>query len=113
MAERTAVRVEAAPYIRRRIPNYEILDEEGLALIEANAETVLEEIGVRFSDNPGALALWRGAGAEVVSTRRLGWGLALLGAPSLAWSVWLTSTDPGPAYFVTPPVCGSWPSAPC
>jgi trimethylamine--corrinoid protein Co-methyltransferase len=30
-AERTAPRVEAAPYIQRRIPNYEILDEEGLA----------------------------------------------------------------------------------
>ena len=64
-AERTAVRIEAAPFIRRRIPNYEILDEEGLALIEANAETVLEEIGVRFSDNPGALRLWKDAGADV------------------------------------------------
>ena len=63
-AERTAVRVEAAPFIRRRIPNYEILDEEGLALIEANAETVLEEIGVRFSDNP------RGAGALEGRRRR-------------------------------------------
>ena len=41
----TAVRVEAAPFIRRRIPNYEIPDEDGLALIEANAERVLEEIG--------------------------------------------------------------------
>ena len=29
-AERTAHRVEAAPFIRRRIPTYEILDEEGL-----------------------------------------------------------------------------------
>ena len=56
------MRVEAAPFIRRRIPNYEILDEEGLALIEANAETVLEEIGVRFADNPEALKLWREAG---------------------------------------------------
>ncbi len=64
-AERTAVRVEAAPFIQRRIPNYEILDEEGLALIEANAETVLEEIGVRFSDNPEALKLWKDAGADV------------------------------------------------
>ena len=68
-AERTAVRVEAAPFIRRRIPNYEILDEEGLALIEANAETVLEEIGVRFADNPGALKLWQDAGADVKGDR--------------------------------------------
>ena len=68
-AERTAPRVEAAPFIRRRIPNYEILDEEGLALIEANAETVLEETGVRFADNPAALELWRGAGADVRGDR--------------------------------------------
>ena len=68
-AERTAVRVEAAPFIRRRIPNYEILDEEGLALIEANAETVLEEIGVRFAENPEALKLWREAGADVRGDR--------------------------------------------
>ena len=63
------MRVEAAPFIRRRIPNYEILDEEGLALIEANAETVLEEIGVRFSENPEALKLWKDAGADVRGDR--------------------------------------------
>jgi trimethylamine---corrinoid protein Co-methyltransferase len=68
-AERTAHRVEAAPFIRRRIPNYEILDEEGLATIEANAEIVLEEIGVRFADNEPALALWREAGADVRGDR--------------------------------------------
>ncbi|QDL93274.1 trimethylamine methyltransferase family protein [Paroceanicella profunda] len=64
-AERTAVRFDCAPAIRRRIGTFDILDEEGLSLIEANAETVLEEIGVRFADNPGALARWREAGAEV------------------------------------------------
>ncbi|MFO1106370.1 MAG: trimethylamine methyltransferase family protein [Amaricoccus sp.] len=68
-AERTAVRVEAAPFIRRRIPNYEILDEDGLALIEANAERVLEEIGVRFAENPEALRLWKDAGADVRGDR--------------------------------------------
>lgn len=68
-AERSGSRIEAAPYIRRAIPNYEILDEDGLALIEANAERVLEEIGVNFTDNPGALARWREAGAEVRGER--------------------------------------------
>jgi trimethylamine--corrinoid protein Co-methyltransferase len=68
-AERGAHRIEAAPYIRRRIPNYEILDEEGLALIEANADRVLEEIGVNFVDNPAALELWRNAGADVKGER--------------------------------------------
>jgi trimethylamine---corrinoid protein Co-methyltransferase len=66
---RTAVSFEAARFIERRIPDYEILDEEGLSMIEANAETVLWEIGVTFADNPGALALWRDAGAEVAGER--------------------------------------------
>ncbi|MEM8570127.1 MAG: trimethylamine methyltransferase family protein [Pseudomonadota bacterium] len=68
-AERTAPRIEAARFIERRIPNFEILNDEALELIEANAETVLEEIGVSFVDNPGALARWREAGADVRGER--------------------------------------------
>lgn len=76
-AERTAVRIEAAKFIERRIPNFEILNEEALEIIEANAETILEEIGVNFVENPGALALWKDAGADVQGERvRIPRGLA-------------------------------------
>lgn len=76
-AERTAVRIEFARYIERNIPNLEILNEEALEIIEANAETVLEEIGVNFVENPAALALWRAAGADVQGERvRIPRGLA-------------------------------------
>ena len=76
-AERTAVRIEAAKYIERNVPNFEILTPEALEIIEANAETVLEEIGAVFSDNPAALELWRNAGADVTGERvRLPKGLA-------------------------------------
>ncbi len=68
-AERTAVRIEAARYIERAIPTMEILSEEGLQIIEENAERVLEEIGIAFTDNPAALALWREAGADVQGER--------------------------------------------
>jgi trimethylamine--corrinoid protein Co-methyltransferase len=68
-AERTAVSFETARYIERNIPNFEILNEEALQIIEANAETVLEEIGVNFVENPGALELWRAAGADVRGER--------------------------------------------
>ncbi len=68
-AERTAVRFEAAHFIERNIPNFEILNAEGLEIIEANAETVLEEIGVNFVDNPAALERWREAGADVRGER--------------------------------------------
>ncbi len=76
-AERTAVRIEAAKYIERNIPNLEILNEEALQIIETNAEVILEEIGVAFTDNPAALEIWRNAGADVTGERvRLPKGLA-------------------------------------
>ncbi|MEM6896507.1 MAG: trimethylamine methyltransferase family protein, partial [Pseudomonadota bacterium] len=76
-AERTGIRIEAAKYITRAVPNLEFLDEAALELIEENAETVLEEIGVVFAENPAALDRWRAAGAEVVGERvRLPRGLA-------------------------------------
>jgi trimethylamine---corrinoid protein Co-methyltransferase len=68
-AERTAVSFDSARFIQRNIPNFEILNEEALQIIEWNAETVLEEIGVNFVDNPGALDLWRKAGADVKGER--------------------------------------------
>lgn len=68
-AERTAVSIETARYIERKIPVFEVLDEEALEIIETNAETILDEIGVNFVNNPGALALWRAAGARVEGER--------------------------------------------
>ena len=68
-AERTAVSLETARYIERNIPNLEILNDEALQIIEWNADTVLEEIGVNFVDNPAALEIWRAAGADVRGER--------------------------------------------
>ena len=68
-AERTAVSFETAKFIQRNIPNFEILNEEALQIIEYNAETVLEEIGVNFVENEAALQRWRDAGADVRGER--------------------------------------------
>lgn len=76
-AAHSAVRIETAKYIERKIPNFEILDDEAIEIIEYNADTVLEEIGVNFVDNPEALERWRAAGAEVTGERvRIPRGLA-------------------------------------
>lgn len=76
-AERSAVSFETARYIERNIPNFEVLTEEALEVIEYNAETVLEEIGVNFLDNPDAIARWRDAGADIDGERvRIPRGLA-------------------------------------
>ena len=76
-AERTAVSVDSAKYIERNIPNYEVLSEADLDVIEANAETILAEIGVGFPENPEALERWKAAGASVDGDRvRIPRGLA-------------------------------------
>ncbi len=68
-AERTSVKFDVAPTIRRKFKPIEFLDEEALSTVEANAETILEEIGVAFSENPKALERWRDAGADVRGDR--------------------------------------------
>jgi len=76
-AARNAVSFETAKYIERKIPNFEVLNDEALEIIEYNAETMLEEIGVNFVENPAALARWRDAGADVDGERvRIPRGLA-------------------------------------
>ncbi len=52
-------------HLARTLPPVHVLDEEGLAQIEQNAETILCDVGVAFQDFPRALELWRAAGADV------------------------------------------------
>ena len=57
------------PFIRRKLKNYEVLDEEGLWLIEANTDLIMEEIGLEFREDEEALAMWKEAGADVKGAR--------------------------------------------
>ena len=59
----------SAAFIERKIPYFEILSEEALELIENNADTVLEEIGIEFKEFPKALELFKEAGADVDGER--------------------------------------------
>ena len=68
-AARSKPQIAAIPYITRKIPVYEVLDEAGIEIIEQNAETILEEIGIEFRDDEEALQLLREAGAEVDGSR--------------------------------------------
>ena len=58
-----------SPFIDRKIPYFEVLNDEALETIEYNAETVLEEIGIEFRDFPEALELLRNAGADIDGER--------------------------------------------
>lgn len=68
-ADREAPPTEVVAYLTRSVPPYEVLDEEGLATIEENADTILEEVGVEIVEFPEALEIFAGAGAKVDGTR--------------------------------------------
>ena len=57
------------PYIQRKIGVFDILSDEGAELIETNAETILQEIGMEFRDDPEVLAILKDAGADVQGER--------------------------------------------
>ncbi len=55
-------------FIRRDIAPYDLLHDDGLALIESKADQLLGTIGIEFHDDPEALRLFRAAGASVEGT---------------------------------------------
>ncbi len=58
--------VEKIPFITRTLTPVEVLSEEGVSLIEQNADTILEQVGVEIHGAPDALELFKQAGADVV-----------------------------------------------
>ena len=68
-AERVGGKIEHLRYITRNIPSVDLLSDEGLALIEENSETILEEIGIDFREDAEALELFKDAGADIDGER--------------------------------------------
>ncbi|MBI3648277.1 MAG: trimethylamine methyltransferase family protein [Actinobacteria bacterium] len=68
-AVRQAHATPRVPYITRTLEPFEVLDEEGLELIESNADTILERVGIEFRDAPDALKLLESAGCKVQDQR--------------------------------------------
>jgi trimethylamine--corrinoid protein Co-methyltransferase len=59
---------ERVPFITRTLAPFEVLSEEGVELIEQNADRILQEVGIEFRD-PEALATLRAGGADVDGER--------------------------------------------
>lgn len=68
-AARANTKIQAPAYITRQLNPFEVLDEAGLELIERNADTILEEVGIDFRDDPEALSVLKAAGAMVEGER--------------------------------------------
>ena len=59
-AARLHRQLERTPFLTRTLKPFEVLDEEGLALIEHNADTILQEIGHRVPRRSGGRCrCWR------------------------------------------------------
>ena len=52
-------------FATRQIPHFDFLSQEQLHDILDQAEWLMEEIGLRWADHPGALERWKAAGADV------------------------------------------------
>ena len=68
-ALRLASHAEHIPFLTRKLAPFEVLGEEGLSLIEENADTILQEVGLEFRGDPEALQMFRDAGASVTGER--------------------------------------------
>ena len=68
-AARLAAHAEHAPFLTRKLAPFEVLGEEGLSLLEDNADTILEEVGLEFRGDPDAIRLLREAGADADGER--------------------------------------------
>ena len=61
--------IDRVPYLTRTMRPFEIVGDEGLALIEDAADTILEEVGIEVRDYPEALPIFAAGGAIVEGTR--------------------------------------------
>lgn len=68
-ALRTARVIEQQPFLTRKLARTEVLSQEGLELIEHNADTLLKEVGIELMNFPEALSIYAGAGADIDGTR--------------------------------------------
>ena len=53
--------------LKRQIPPYDMMSEEGLELIEDKTDEILQEVGVEFRGDDEALRIWRQALTSKVS----------------------------------------------
>ena len=61
-SEQSAQSVLASPYIQRKLPFFDVLNEEELQKIDDQVDWMIENVGVAFRDDPVALDIWKKAG---------------------------------------------------
>lgn len=54
----------APPYIERKLPHFDPLDEAQVVALEGQVDWILEHVGIAFREDPVALEIWRAAGVK-------------------------------------------------
>lgn len=68
-ALRASTKVAREPFLTRKLAPVDLISDEGLALLEHNADTILETVGMEIRDYPSAVERFAAAGADVDGTR--------------------------------------------
>ena len=68
-AMRAASHGSPEAFLTRTMKPFELVSEEGLEILEHNADTILEEVGVEIRDYPSAVERFRDAGADIDGDR--------------------------------------------
>ncbi|MCP4336087.1 MAG: hypothetical protein GY785_25875 [Gammaproteobacteria bacterium] len=68
---RERVQADAPAFIKRQIPFYEFLGEEGIVKLEEQADWVIQEIGLEFRHDPKALETEKSRAEDSVAMARI------------------------------------------
>ncbi|MEO0567038.1 MAG: trimethylamine methyltransferase family protein [Pseudomonadota bacterium] len=58
-----------SPFVQRKLPFFDVIDEEGIETLERQVDWLIEDVGIEFRDDPEAHRIWVEAGAEVEENR--------------------------------------------
>ncbi|MEL6932407.1 MAG: trimethylamine methyltransferase family protein [Pseudomonadota bacterium] len=58
-----------SPFVQRKLPFFDVIDEEGIETLERQVDWLIEDVGIEFRDDPAAHRIWVEAGAEVEENR--------------------------------------------
>lgn len=61
--------VAASPHVVRRLPFFDVIDDETIIRLEGQVDWLIENVGLEFREDEAALRIWREAGAKVQGTR--------------------------------------------
>lgn len=59
----------ASTHVKRRLPVFDVMDEETIVKLERQVDWLIEEVGIEFRDDPEAHRIWERAGAKMDGNR--------------------------------------------